>query len=32
MKYDVFILYYCDIRLTNAIVNLIKGYKVRLVN
>jgi hypothetical protein len=32
MKCNAFILYYYNIRLTNTIINLTKGYKVKLVN
>jgi hypothetical protein len=32
MKCDDFILYYCNIRPKNAIINLREGYKVKLVN
>ena len=32
MKYNTFVLYYYDIELMNTIINLTKGYKVRLVN
>jgi len=32
MKCNAFILYYCNIRLKNIIINLRKGYKVRLIN
>jgi len=32
IKCNIFVLYYYNIRPTNAIVNLTEGYKVRLIN